>query len=100
MDIKNYIPHVFRSEAVGKDEKKKSYDYSVVMTIDQVDIDMRDRCSAGQKVLASILIRIALAEVFGGHCPILALDEPTTNLDSEKVGKKKIWSTKISYFSD
>jgi len=55
------------------------------MTIDGVDIDMRDRCSAGQKMLASILIRIALADVFAGNCPILALDEPTTNLDADKV---------------
>lgn len=36
-------------------------------------------------MLASILIRIALADVFAGNCPILALDEPTTNLDSDKV---------------
>lgn len=70
--------------APGSD-KRKSYDYTVVMVIDGADIDMRDRCSAGQKVLASILIRIALADVFAGNCPVLALDEPTTNLDVEKV---------------
>ena len=46
---------------------------------------MRDRCSEGQKVLASILIRMALAEVFATNCPILALDEPTTNLDTDKI---------------
>lgn len=74
-----------KSQTVGSAEKKKSYDYSVVMTVDQTDIDMRDRCSAGQKVLASILIRIALADVFAGNCRILALDEPTTNLDTDKV---------------
>lgn len=87
---------------VSGSEKKKSYDYSVVMTVDQTDIDMRDRCSAGQKVgfdsqehrhvacfqvLASILIRVALADVFAGNCPVLALDEPTTNLDVDKVGR-------------
>jgi DNA repair protein RAD50 len=38
------------------------------------------------QVLAAILIRIALADVFAGNCPILALDEPTTNLDADKVG--------------
>lgn len=48
------------------------------------DVDMRGRCSAGQKVLASILIRIALAQVFGENFKILALDEPTTNLDEDK----------------
>jgi hypothetical protein len=44
-------------------------------------IDMRGRCSAGQKVLASLVIRLALAETFCLNCGILALDEPTTNLD-------------------
>uniref|UniRef100_A0A915EDG1 Zinc-hook domain-containing protein n=1 Tax=Ditylenchus dipsaci TaxID=166011 RepID=A0A915EDG1_9BILA len=74
-----------KSQPVTGGEKKKSYDYSVVMVVDQVEIDMRDHCSAGQKVLAAILIRIALADVFAGNCPILALDEPTTNLDADKV---------------
>lgn len=49
------------------------------------EIDMRGRCSAGQKVLASIIIRLALAESFSANCGILALDEPTTNLDAENV---------------
>jgi DNA repair protein RAD50 len=44
-------------------------------------LDMRGRCSAGQKVLAAIVIRLALAETFSLNCGILALDEPTTNLD-------------------
>ncbi|KAI8023784.1 DNA repair protein RAD50 [Camellia lanceoleosa] len=42
---------------------------------------MRGRCSAGQKVLASLIIWLALAETFCLNCGILALDEPTTNLD-------------------
>ena len=42
---------------------------------------MRGRCSAGQKILASIIIRLALAETFCNNCGILCLDEPTTNLD-------------------
>ncbi|KAK0423766.1 hypothetical protein QR680_008318 [Steinernema hermaphroditum] len=67
------------------EDKRKSYDYCVMMTVDSVEVEMRDRCSAGQKVLASILIRIALADVFAGRCSILALDEPTTNLDIDKV---------------
>lgn len=57
----------------------------VVMVKDQVEMDMRGRCSAGQKVLASIIIRLALAESFGTNCGILALDEPTTNLDRENI---------------
>lgn len=46
---------------------------------------MRGRCSAGQKVLACLVIRIALAETFSSNCGILALDEPTTNLDKENI---------------
>ncbi len=48
-------------------------------------MDMRGRCSAGQKVLASIIIRLALAESFGVHCGLIALDEPTTNLDVDNI---------------
>ena len=47
------------------------------------DLDMKGRCSAGQRVLAGIVIRLALAETFCLSCGILALDEPTTNLDAE-----------------
>jgi DNA repair protein RAD50 len=49
------------------------------------EINMRGRCSAGQKVLASIIIRLALAETFGVNCGIFTLDEPTTNLDHQNV---------------
>ncbi len=49
----------------------------------QTALDMRGRCSAGQKMLASILIRLALAETFCLNCGLLALDEPTTNLDQD-----------------
>ena len=48
---------------------------------DKLPIDMRGRCSAGQRVLACIVIRLALAETFGVSCGCLALDEPTVNLD-------------------
>ncbi len=64
---------------------KRSYNYRVCMVKDTVDMDMRGRCSAGQKVLASIIIRLALAESFGSNCGILALDEPTTNLDKDNI---------------
>ena len=70
-----------------------------------IKLDMRGRCSAGQKVaimslvqhiftfvfaifgkvLASLVIRLALAETFCLNCGVLTLDEPTTNLDSENV---------------
>jgi len=46
---------------------------------------MRGRCSAGQKMLASIIIRLALSDSFGQNCGILALDEPTNALDTENI---------------
>jgi DNA repair protein RAD50 len=49
------------------------------------ELNMRGRCSAGQKVLASIIIRLALAETFCINCGIFTLDEPTTNLDRENI---------------
>ena len=64
-------------------KRARSYNYRVVMTKGNTALDMRGRCSAGQKQLASLVIRMALAETFCVNCGILALDEPTTNLDEE-----------------
>ncbi|KAL1302275.1 hypothetical protein AAFC00_002695 [Neodothiora populina] len=63
----------------------KNYNYRVVMVKQDAEMDMRGRCSAGQKVLASIIIRLALAECFGVNCGLIALDEPTTNLDRDNI---------------
>jgi DNA repair protein RAD50 len=63
----------------------KSYNYRVCMIKSDAEMDMRGRCSAGQRVLASIIIRLALAECFGVNCGLIALDEPTTNLDSDNI---------------
>ncbi|KAI9168398.1 DNA repair protein rad50 [Blastocladiella emersonii ATCC 22665] len=63
----------------------RQYAYRVVMLKGDAEIEMRGRCSAGQKVLASLVIRLALAETFCLNCGILALDEPTTNLDHDNV---------------
>lgn len=63
----------------------RCYNYRVVMKKGSVDLDMRGRSSAGQRVLTCLIIRLALAEVFGLHCGILALDEPTTNLDRDNI---------------
>ena len=63
----------------------RSYNYRVCMVKQNVEMDMRGRCSAGQKVLASIIIRLALAECFGVNCGLIALDEPTTNLDRDNI---------------
>ncbi|EHY65698.1 hypothetical protein NERG_01305 [Nematocida ausubeli] len=59
--------------------------YSLVMVKNGSEIDMRGRVSAGQKVIASIVIRLALAEAFSVNCGFLTLDEPTTNLDKENI---------------
>jgi len=66
-------------------DKRKVYNYRVVMVRNDSELDMRGRCSAGQKVLASLIIRLALAETFSTNCGIIALDEPTTNLDRENI---------------
>lgn len=90
--------------------KRRTYKYRVVMVKGDTALDMRGRCSAGQKVpaalgsgsarqalergsdlsmcvqvLASLIIRLALAETFCLNCGILALDEPTTNLDRDNI---------------
>jgi DNA repair protein RAD50 len=59
----------------------RSYNYRVVMEKSGSKMDMRGRCSAGQRVLASIVIRLALAETFCVNFGCIALDEPTVNLD-------------------
>uniref|UniRef100_A0A7S2ZYB6 DNA repair protein RAD50 n=2 Tax=Rhodosorus marinus TaxID=101924 RepID=A0A7S2ZYB6_9RHOD len=66
---------------------KRNYNYRVVMRRGDALLDMRGRCSAGQKVLACLIIRLALAESFAFDCGILALDEPTTNLDQRNIEK-------------
>lgn len=81
------------------------FNYKVVQIKNGIELDMRGRCSAGQKVnilflyicnviliihctlkvLACLIIRMALAETFSKNCGILALDEPTTNLDEYNI---------------
>ena len=42
----------------------RSYNYRVVIKEGTTDLDMRGRCSAGHRVLPSIVVRLALAETF------------------------------------
>lgn len=97
-EINNIIEELWRKTYRGSDvdsimiradnesgRGNRSYNYRVVMVKRDVEMDMRGRCSAGQKVLASIIIRLALAECFGDKCGIIALDEPTTNLDRDNI---------------
>jgi DNA repair protein RAD50 len=97
-EINRIIDELWRSTYQGTDvdsimirsenetqKGNKSYNYRVVMVKQDAEMDMRGRCSAGQKVLASIIIRLALAECFGVRCGLIALDEPTTNLDKDNI---------------
>ena len=67
--------------SVATGRSARSFNYRVVMHKGDSVLEMRGRCSAGQRVLAALVIRLALAETFCINCGILALDEPTTNLD-------------------
>jgi DNA repair protein RAD50 len=84
LDI-DFIKITSDEEERSANDKRRTYNYRVVMVKGNVEMDMRGRCSAGQKVLASLVIRLALAEIFSSNCSVLALDEPTTNLDKENV---------------
>jgi DNA repair protein RAD50 len=65
---------------------KTRFNYRIVyLNNNGKELDMRGRSSMGQKVLASIVIRLALAEAFATNCGILTLDEPTTNLDKANI---------------
>lgn len=66
-------------------DRRKNYNYRVVQSKNNSEIEMRGRCSAGQRVLGSLIIRMALAETFSSNCGVLALDEPTTNLDRDNI---------------
>jgi len=79
-DISN-IEIVSGMECSSRVAASKSYNYRVVMSKAGTHLDMRGRCSAGQRVLASIVIRLALAETFCVNFGCIALDEPTVNLD-------------------
>ena len=70
-------------EKRSESTRGRAYDYRLVMTRGDTELDMRGRCSAGQKVLASLVIRLALAETFSVNCGVLTLDEPTTSIDVE-----------------
>ena len=70
-----------KADASANSRSVGSFQYSVVMRKGGAEMPMRQRCSAGQKVLASLVIRLALADIYGAKCSIMALDEPTTNLD-------------------
>ena len=53
-----------KSQVETESGKRRAYSYSVIMKQGDIDLEMRGRCSAGQRVLASLLIRLALADTF------------------------------------
>ncbi len=77
------IDYIAIKSDAKEEEGRRSYEYRVVMYQGDTvrpdeggtvcltrlrrtqELEMRGRCSAGQKVLASLLIRMALAETFG-----------------------------------
>ena len=86
----NDIDYIQIQTEEGKDaassmDRRRSYNYRVIQSKNNSEIEMRGRCSAGQRVLASLIIRMALAETFSSNCGVLALDEPTTNLDRANI---------------
>ncbi|KAA0164969.1 hypothetical protein FNF28_03593 [Cafeteria roenbergensis] len=81
IQIRSDASDVAAGAAAGK---RRSYNYRVVMSKGGTELAMRGRCSAGQKMLACLIIRLALQQAFAAtKCGVLALDEPTTNLDEE-----------------
>lgn len=72
-------------ESDSGSSSRRNFNYRVVMRKGATKLDMLGRCSSGQKVLACLVIRLALVETFCRECRILALDEPTTNLDRHNI---------------
>eukprot|EP00762_Andalucia_godoyi_P007277 ANDGO_08011.mRNA.2 DNA repair protein RAD50 len=94
-EVNAFVREIWHSTYTGQDidnieivstcesGKRTAYKYAVVMRRHGSSLEMRGRCSTGQKVLASIVIRLALARAFSLQCGVLVLDEPTTNLDAQ-----------------
>lgn len=68
----------------GKNNQK-AFNYYIAMQKGGIQMKMREKSSAGQKALASIILRMTLAELFVKDFAFVALDEPTANLDHANV---------------
>ncbi|OMJ81185.1 hypothetical protein SteCoe_18411 [Stentor coeruleus] len=76
------IETIFISADPEKTDKRTSFSYKICFKSRNSEIDMRGRCSSGQRMMASLVVRIALAQAFSCGFSVIALDEPTTNMDS------------------
>lgn len=74
-----------RADIGSSNTVKRSHNYRIIMIQKGIEVDMRAKSSAGQRMLASIVIRLALAQSFCVNFGALALDEPTTNLDEDNI---------------
>lgn len=76
------IDTIYISADPEKNDKRTSFSYKICFKSRNSEIDMRGRCSSGQRMMASLVVRIALAQAFSCGYSVIALDEPTTNMDS------------------
>lgn len=72
-------------EEITRGKDKKAFNYYIAMRKNGLRMKMREKSSAGQKALASIILRMTLAELFVKDFSFIALDEPTANLDLANV---------------
>lgn len=69
-------------EEIKKSKEKRAFNYYIGMCKSGVRMKMREKSSSGQRALASIILRMTLAELFVKDLAFIALDEPTANLDT------------------
>lgn len=72
-------------EEIVRNKNQKAFNYYLAMRKGGIRMKMREKSSAGQKALASIILRMTLAELFVKDFAFIALDEPTANLDLANV---------------
>lgn len=66
--------------------QKKLMSYCVYAKVKGQKIEAKNFMSTGTIILASTIIRFALAQIFAPNCRIMALDEPTVHLDNGHIG--------------
>lgn len=72
-------------EEIVKGKNNRAFNYYIAMRKRGMVMKMREKSSAGQKALAAIILRMTLAELLVKDFALIALDEPTANLDIDNV---------------